>query len=134
MENEIKQLKKQCRRTEIWAVIGLVISVIKFMQPMLHNMPGTAPSNTNSVQIGTTNGMDAAKPQRDYLRTDEVAEREGVAVRTVTEWVKDGRFFPMPKQHGRGWEFSVNYELLPSSYAKAPADKPSKAALTTQTP
>lgn len=115
MESEIKQLKKQVRRTEIWAVIGLVISFIKLIQPLMNPIqPVTPATNTNSVEISNAGAM-AKEPQRDYLRTDEVAQREGVAERTVISWVHARRFEPMPVQGGRGWEFAADYRVLPLS-------------------
>lgn len=115
MESEIKQLKKQCRRTEFWAVCGLVISVFKLIQPLMHPLQPVVPAtNTNSVEISNAGAM-VKEPQRDYLRTDEVAEREGVAERTVISWVHARRFEPMPVQGGRGWEFAADYRVLPPS-------------------
>lgn len=117
MESEIKQLKKQVRRTEIWAVIGLVCSLIKLLQPLMNpagSAPPVMPTNTNSVEISNAAAM-AREPQRDYLRTEEVAEREGVAERTVISWVRKNRFDPMPVQRSWGWEFAADYRVLPSS-------------------
>jgi len=109
MESEIKKLKTQCWRTEFWAVCGLVISVFKLMQPITtHAQP--APSNLNSVQIGNAS---KEKPQREFLNSDEVGEREGVSSRTVTSWIEQGRIYPQPTRQGRAWTIAANYRLLP---------------------
>jgi hypothetical protein len=69
----------------------------------------------NNVQIGA--GISPENPQRDYLRTDEVAEREGVEPRTVLEWVYDGRISPPPIKTDRAWQFAADYRILPQTAA-----------------
>jgi len=119
MESEIKKLKTQCWRTEFWAVCGLVLGIIKLVQPMIHQSP-VLPTNTNSVQIGAES---KEKPQREFLNSDEVGEREGVTSRTVISWIEQGRIEPQPTRNGRAWIIAADYRILPQT-AELTENKP----------
>ena len=54
---------------------------------------------------------------RDYLTVAEVAEREGVAERTVVSWIESNRFLPVPQKLGKEWTFAADYRLLPQAAA-----------------
>lgn len=98
-------------RMLIWLNIALsvVFGVVKLF------MAGHAPpasASGNSVQIGAAMSDAAAElTRRDYLRTDEVAKREGVSPRTVISMVERGDFSPAPVKDGREWRFSKGYTL-----------------------
>lgn len=79
---------------------------------------GTGSPLSNSVSIN-----DAAKGamhQRDYLTTADVAEREGVSVRTVVDWILKGRIDPEPEKRGKSYTIAENYRILPQDSANAP--------------
>jgi len=79
--------------------------------PEANNTGPSAPSASgNTVTIG-----DAKKPepQRDYLTTLELGDREGVAQRTITTWIAEGRITPTPIQKGRCWLIDTQYKILP---------------------
>jgi hypothetical protein len=65
------------------------------------------------VQIGSVPSAPAAEvTRRDYLRTEDVAEREGVSARTVISMVENGVFSPAPVKDGREWRFARDYEVV----------------------
>lgn len=62
-------------------------------------------SNSQSFTVGSATA--APEPQRDWLTTAEVAERERVAPRTVQSWIASGDLPAL--QHGREYRIPVNY-------------------------
>ena len=112
MEKEIAQIKQEVRSLRLWIWVGIGTNVILFIFKMWMPHAPQAPTSVhgNSVQIGT--GPTVA-PQRDYLTTEEVAAREGVAARTVTEWAREGKFTPEPVKGERAWQFAADYRVLP---------------------
>jgi len=117
MEKEIKTMKSDMYalkiRMNILMIIGaisLIFTIVKFFLSLnIDNIP-TPSTNTNSVQIS---GADKVNPQREYLSTDEVAEREGVSARTITSWIEQCRISPMPIKSDRAWIIAVDYRILP---------------------
>jgi len=88
-------------------VIGIVVSILLFALKMAFNAPSAPAQNTQDVRIGETSALN---PQRDYLSTDEVAEREGVTARTVTSWINGNKVF-----QGRAWIIAEDYRILPTT-------------------
>jgi hypothetical protein len=118
MEREIDEIKKELCSLRLWTLIGIAVNVVLFMLKTFLPIGGTGMASSvhgNNVQIGA--GISPENPQRDYLRTDEVAEREGVAPRTVLEWVYDGRISPPPIKTDRAWQFAADYRILPQTAA-----------------
>jgi len=85
METEIKALKIRVNILLAMGVLSFILTVAKLLMPSFSHVPTTTPTNTNSVQIG---GASKEKPQREFLNSDEVGEREGVSSRTVTSWIE----------------------------------------------
>jgi len=118
MEIQIKALNdrvdKVMTRMSILMIIGLLSPIasllIKFF--LVIPTPVSPPTNTNSVQIG---GTEQPKPQREYLSTEEVAEREGVSARTILSYIVANRVSPQPTRQGRAWVISANYRILPQT-------------------
>jgi len=121
MEIQIKALNdrvdKMMTRMNILMIIGLLSPVVSLIIKFFLAIPtpATPPTNTNSVQIG---GTEQPKPQREYLDSDEVGEREGVSSRTVISWIEQGRISPQPTRQGRAWVISANYRILPQTAAE----------------
>ena len=119
MEIQIKALNdrvdKVMTRMNILMIIGLLSPIASLLIKFFLVIPtpaATPPNNTNSVQIG---GTEQPKPQREYLDSDEVGEREGVTSRTVINWIEQGRISPQPTRQGRAWIISANYRILPQA-------------------
>jgi len=110
MEKEIATLKNRVNLLLALGIVSFVLTLVKLFIPMPQTSP--APSNTNSVQIG---GASKEKPQREFLNSDEVGEREGVSSRTVTSWIEQGRIYPQPTRQGRAWVIAADYRILPQS-------------------
>ena len=94
----------------VFSAIGFLITCVKLAMSVSQPHSAPAPTNTNSVQIGNA---DEKKPQREFLNSDEVGEREGVSSRTVTSWIEQGRIYPQPTRQGRAWIIAADYRLLP---------------------
>jgi hypothetical protein len=108
MEQDIRALKIRVNVLLILGVLSFILTIAKLFIPSLSTNPPPS-SNTNSVQIGGHKPT----PQREYLSTDEVAEREGVSARTVISWIEQSRIDPMPIKSDRAWIIAVNYRILP---------------------
>lgn len=109
MEHEIKALKIRVNILLVMGVLSFLLTIAKILFPAISNQAPPS-SNTNSVQIGNAS---KEKPQREFLNSDEVGEREGVSSRTVTSWIEQGRIYPQPTRQGRAWTIAANYRLLP---------------------
>jgi len=111
MEKKIEGLQRQVAIILAMNALSLLLTIVKlFIMTAPEAEKGQPPSNTNSVNISE---HAATAPQRDYLTTDEVAQREGVTTRTVTTWIDAARFDPQPERNGRAWRISNSYRLLP---------------------
>jgi hypothetical protein len=108
MEQDIRALKIRVNVLLILGILSFILTIAKLFIPSLSTNPAP-PSNTNSVQIGGHKPT----PQREYLSTDEVAEREGVSARTVTSWIEQSRIAPMPIKSDRAWIIDRKYKILP---------------------
>jgi hypothetical protein len=107
METKIRSLEIRINVLLVLGTLSFLVSLAKLL-PIL--APQHVPSNLNSVQIGNAS---KEKPQREFLNSDEVGEREGVSSRTVTSWIEQGRIYPQPTRQGRAWTIAADYRLLP---------------------
>lgn len=107
METKIRSLEIRINVLLVLGTLSFLVSLGKLL-PIL--APQHVPSNLNSVQIGNAS---KEKPQREFLNSDEVGEREGVSSRTVTSWIEQGRIHPQPTRQGRAWTIAADYRLLP---------------------
>lgn len=114
METQISRLQKKVNALMVLGSVSTILTIVKFFILIPNGTTTPTPSNSNSVQIGDSN---TKQPQRDFLNTDEVGEREGVTSRTVTTWVEQGRISPPPTRQGRAWIISANYRILPQTAA-----------------
>lgn len=90
--------------------LSFALTIAKLIFPDFTPHATPTPSNTNSVQIGENA---KAQPQREFLNSDEVGEREGVTSRAVISWIEQGRIYPQPTRQGRAWIIAADYRLLP---------------------
>ena len=120
IEIEIKALKIRVNIILTLGVLSFILTVLKLLMPTLSAQPHTLPPNTNSVQIGAES---KEKPQREFLNSDEVGEREGVTSRTVISWIEQGRIEPQPTRNGMAWIIAADYRILPQT-AELTENKP----------
>lgn len=121
---DIESLKAAINSTRrlvmICTAIGCVVSILS---KLLISVPVTAPVQppaSNTVSGGSVT-IGAAKPesQRVFLTVSEVAEREQVSERTITDWISKGAIHPRPERDGRPWRIAADYRILPQSAAIA---------------
>ena len=89
--------------------MGLLNAIIKIW-PAAHasaSIPAHVPDSNNQIVTVGSATTAAPDPQRDWLTTAEVAERERVAQRTVQSWIASGDLPAL--QHGREYRIPVNY-------------------------
>ena len=87
---------------------------------------------SQSVNVGQA-GKEMAKSGREYLTVAEVALRENVAERTITDWIAKGRIEPLPMKKGKEYTIAAEYRVLPQDAACCGTDDPS-ATVQVQTP
>lgn len=116
IEADVRQIKRAGWRRETLLWVSVVLGILK-LWPVPMAMPATPPQNhSQSVKIGDS-GKDVPEPARDYLKTKEVAEREGVAERTIINWIEGGRLHPAPTRNGKAWVIAADYRVLPPDAA-----------------
>ncbi len=121
---DIELLKGQLAATKrlvIWcAVAGAVVSILSKLLISAPASPPIQPPASNTVSGGSVT-IGAAKPesQRVFLTVSEVAEREQVSERTITDWISKGAIHPRPERDGRPWRIAADYRILPQSAAIA---------------
>lgn len=69
-------------------------------------------TNTNIITSDAAKTADS-KSGRTFLTTAEVAKREQVSERTVTDWIASGRIQPAPVKDGKEWQISAQYRIPP---------------------
>lgn len=117
----VKASLASTKRLVIWcAVAGAVVSILS---KLLISVPVTVPIQppaSNTVSGGSVT-IGAAKPesQRVFLTVAEVAGREQVSERTITDWISKGAIHPRPERDGRPWRIAADYRILPQSAAIA---------------
>ncbi len=111
MEARLMILEKRISYVMALQVLGIILAVAKFAWVS----PITAPTTTQDIRIGEAS---AVNPQRDFLRADEVGEREGVSTRTVISWIETGRIDPPPIKSQRAWQIAADYRILPQTAAE----------------
>ena len=124
LRQDIEALKvslASTKRLVVWcAVAGYVINILsKLLIPVPVTAPIQPPAG-NTVSGGSVT-IGAAKPesQRVFLTVSEVAEREQVSERTITDWISKGVIHPRPERDGRPWGIAADYRILPQSAAIA---------------
>lgn len=110
MDADIKTMQSRLKRLEILTIgFGVLGLLLRFWLP---SHPVTPSANTNSVNIGEA--TQTATSQRDFLTVSEVADRENLSPRTVTEYISAGRIEPAPVRNGsRPWAIAADYRIKP---------------------
>jgi len=110
MEADIKTMKNRLRRLEILTVAFGILGILLRIWIPSHSVAPSA--NTNSVNIGEA--AQTATSQREFLTVSEVADRENLSPRTVTEYISAGRIEPAPVRNGsRAYAIAPNYSIKP---------------------
>lgn len=101
-----------------WLIIaGVVVGILN----LIITKPGAhAPSQSTSVITSdATKALEAAATtHRAYLTTADVAAKEGVSVREVTDMIQGGEIIPPPVKDGREWRIAANYRIQPHNAAE----------------
>lgn len=119
IRKEVRLTKKEVRLTKWITIGGAMISIAcRFIAPHPSPPVPTPASNSNSVQIGEA---PASLPSgRDFLNVNEVAAREGLSPRTITDYIATGRMDPPPTRNGtRPWAIAADYRILPLTAANS---------------
>lgn len=114
MNTKITKLAEDFKGLRMLILVNIAVSVVFGIAKMVMASHGAAPASAsgNSVQIGAAVPAAAVEmTARDYLKTDEVADREGVSPRTVISMVERGEFSPAPVKDGREWRFARDYRV-----------------------
>ena len=100
-------------RKIIWLLVtGIVVGVLNLVINKPHSLP--APQQ-QSVNVGqSASPEDPQLTARDYLTTADIAQRENVTERAVTEWINSGRIQPEPVKQGKAWIIAKNFRILPN--------------------
>lgn len=94
-----------------WLIIaGVIVGILN----LIITKPGShAPTQSTSVITGDTGAATAETSRRTYLTTADVAVKEGVSVREVTDMIAHGEIEPPPVKDGREFRIAANYRILP---------------------
>lgn len=104
----------------VWTFIGVwsgvFLTIIKLLTPAtpaVIQAPASPTTSGNNIKIGL-DGQNQPSPQRAYLTTKDVAEKEAVETRTVIDWIAKRRIVPAPERSGdRQWAIAADYRILP---------------------
>lgn len=99
-------------RKIIWLVItGILVGILNLV--IRPTGVGHAPQS-QSVNVGQAkNEKEQVITARDYLTTADIAQRENVTERAVTEWINEGRIYPEPVKQGKSWVIAKNFRIVP---------------------
>lgn len=108
-ETTLANLDATLKRINWLMIGGIIVGLLNLViRPI-----GTPPtSNLQSVNLGQAR-EEAALTSRDYFTTADVAAREQVSERTVTEWINEGRLEPAPVKAGKAWAIAKTFRILP---------------------
>jgi len=97
----------------IWLLIaGILVGLLNLVIKPAGT--GHAPQS-QSVNVGQTKDeAGTLASSRDYLTTADIAQRENVTERAVTEWIAQGRITPKPVKQGKAWVIAKNFRILPN--------------------
>lgn len=100
-----------------WLMITVVVvGILNFVI----NKPAASSAPTQSTSVITGDATDTTAElatSRTYLTTTDVAKREGVSIREVTDMIQSGEIAPPPVKDGREWRIAADYRILPHDAA-----------------
>lgn len=111
--DEIRETLKKLN----WLIIaGVVVGLLNLVMGRIPPH-GSSAANTQSVNLGAADEAEATlvATHRTYLTTADVAKKEGVSVREVTDMITQGEIAPPPVKDGREWRIAEDYRILPHS-------------------
>lgn len=117
-ETTLANLDSTLKRINWLLIAGILTGLLNLVIRPIGSGPT---SNQNSVNLGSTraDGTElVATTARSYLTTTDLAEKEHVSERTVTDWINQGRIEPSPTKSGKSWIIARNFRILPN-----PADE-----------
>lgn len=98
-----------------WLIVaGVVVGILN----LVINKPSASHAPTQSTSVITGDASDDAAElttRRTYLTTTDVAKREGVSIREITDMIQSGEIAPAPVKDGREWRIAADYRILPQS-------------------
>lgn len=115
LESTVSSIDATLKKLNWLLIAGVIVGVLNLV---LRN-PTSPGSNSQSVNVGHADDASAQLASaRDYLTTAEVADKEKVSERTVTQWITEGRLDPPPVKAGKSWTIAKNVRILPQDTAE----------------
>ena len=112
--SELAQIQDLGKKIFYTVILGIVVALLNLVingsQARSVVLPPAGGNSTVSIGAKTTSD---SVSHRETLTTEEVAAREKVTPRTVTNWIASGRIDPPPSKDGKSWAISANYRLSP---------------------
>lgn len=107
-------------------VLWIITAVLNLVLTNHRSSPAPTSQSTNVITSDAASKAAAIAPQsrRDYLLVSEVALREGVAERTILDWIEHKRLTPTPVKEGKEWRISAEYRIPPQIAANSGTSKP----------
>jgi hypothetical protein len=106
--SEVRELGASLRRTVIiTGAISLAVSLAAHAFRAQQDKPIS--TGSQSVTVGAASPV---SPQREYLTTEYVADKEGVSVRTIQAWCQQGRVSGA-QLRGKSYVIAADYRILP---------------------
>jgi hypothetical protein len=106
---ELQAALSKTQRTVI--VVGVASMAVHLMIQAFkteHAKPTPISTGSQSVTVGAASPV---SPQKEYLTTEEVAEKEGKTPRTIQDWCQTGRILGAEKR-GKIYVIDPDYEVL----------------------
>lgn len=96
-----------------WLILaGVVVGILNLV--INKQTGGAAPSQSTSVITGDAADTTAKlATHRTYLTTADVAKREDISVREVTDMIAHGEITPPPTKDGREYRIAADYRIQP---------------------
>lgn len=119
LETELKTIKRWAITAVAFGALNLVVKLAhdgmekREAQPIQHSQPIEASGNTVTIGAKET----ATEAPRDYKTVAEFAESAGLAPRTISSYIAEGRIQPQPVKAGREWIIPATSRILPQSAA-----------------
>lgn len=121
MDGRIAHLETELKTIKRWAITAVAFGALNLLVKLLHDahgeraaapIPHPVEASGNTVTIGNASAKEAP---RDYKTVAEFAENAGLAPRTVTAYIAEGRIQPQPVKAGREWIIPASSRILPQS-------------------
>lgn len=118
MEAGFSKIEARWNRIEMLIILGIVGAILNLVLSASLTSGGAGPHQSTSVITSDASKL-ASQSARAYLTTADVALREGIAERTVVEYINQGRISPAPEKTGKSWSIAAEYRILPPNAASS---------------